>query len=90
MLNNFGYMVGGPNYLINLDVEELIESSISSSNLDDFYDLEWLSSFNQRVEILKNSNLHLRGLIHHKSNLLTMLRNRLFVTRRIKDNNLIL
>ena len=85
MLNNFGHIVGGAKYLIEINAEELIESAISSTSLDDFHDLEWLNSFKKRIDVLNHSNLHLRGKIFHKCNLLTMLRNRLFVTRMIKE-----
>ncbi len=84
-LNYLGHSVGGADKLIGLDPDELVDIATSTTGLSDFGDDHWKASFYESTKKLDSSeNLHLLGRLQVRANSLRGLRNRLFVTDKIK------
>lgn len=83
-LNFFGDAVGGADAIIELDSQKLIKTAINKVKLDDFGDDNWCSKFQEKINELQSSNLHLTGRLYYITFFLIALRNRLLVTDRLK------
>lgn len=85
-LNDFGDSVGGAEAIIELNSQKLIKTAIDIVKLDDFYDDNWRSIFQDRVRELESKNLHLTGRLYYKTFFLNALRNRLLMADKLKDS----
>ncbi len=84
-LNYLGHSVGGADKLIGLDPDELVDMAKSTTGLSDFGDDNWKSGFYENIRNLdRTENLHILGRLQVRANLLRCLRNRLFITDKIK------
>ena len=85
-LDYLGHSIGGADKLISLDPDELIGIAKSTTNLSDFGDDNWRADFYEEVKSLNSSeSLHILGRLQVRASLLRCLRNRLFVTNKIKS-----
>ncbi len=77
-LNSHGTSVGGPERLVGLDRDELIETARSSTGLRDFGDDGWRSHFDALMDSIDaECTLHLVGRMMLRADLLRVLGNRL-------------
>ncbi len=80
-LNAYGEAVGGPERLVSLDPEELLETARSTAKLADFGDDDWRTHYDAFLQALNTEcDLHLVGRIIARTELLRTLRNRLELT----------
>jgi hypothetical protein len=90
-LNYLGDTVGGADKLIGLNPDELVDNAKSTTGLSDFGDDQWQSSFYENMKKMNLSeNLHILGRLQVRANALRSLRNRLFITDKIKQQPAIL
>ncbi len=76
-----GEAAGGPEYLVPLGVEELLDAVTGQTGLSDFGDGPWREPFEILVESLcSESNLHLLGRTVARTEILGCLRSRLELT----------
>lgn len=84
-LNYLGHSVGGADKLIGLDPDGLVDIAKSTTGLSDFGDDKWKSGFYENIKKMDRAeNLHLLGRLQVRANSLRSLRNRLFITDKIK------
>lgn len=90
-LNYLGNAVGGADKLIGLDPDELVDIAKSTTGCSDFGDDNWRDGFYENLRRMDSSeNLHLLGRLQVRANSLRGLRNRLFITDKIKQQPAIL
>lgn len=87
-INYFGHSMGGAHHLINLDPEELISIAKNTTGLDDFGNGEWKDYCYNRINDIKKAPTLQR--LYYKTKLLIGLRNRLFITDKIKQQPAVL
>ncbi len=73
-----GEAIGGPEHLVSLEADSLLEAATRSSGLSDFGDGDWRTHFEVLVRALEEeSQLHLVGRTIVRTELVQALRNRL-------------
>jgi hypothetical protein len=80
-LNAHGPAVGGAEYLVSLDRDDLLDAARASTGLDDFGGETWRPHFDVLVEALRDeAHLTVAGRIVARTELLRALRQRLLLT----------
>ena len=83
-LNYLGHSVGGSDKLINLNPDELLDIAQSATGLSDFGDDNLEPDYYENVKNLDDAGLHTFGRLQVREKLLRCLRNRLFISNKIK------
>ncbi len=79
-LNEHGEAIGGPEHLVSLEADSLLEAATRSTGLSEFGEGEWRTHFDVLVRALEEeSKLHLVGRTIVRTELVQALRNRLLL-----------
>ena len=79
-LNAMGEALGGPERLVSMDPDEMVESARASTGLSDFGADTWRQHYGTLVKsIREEARLHVAGRLLTRSEIMRSLRNRLFV-----------
>jgi hypothetical protein len=92
-INVMGESIGGAEYMISLDVEEMVQLAQSITGLSDFgsFDGDWRGRLDAMVEAIeKEANLSVIGRLQTRQEILRSLETRLFMTKKLADHPAIL
>ena len=79
-LNAMGEALGGPERLVSMDPDEMVENARASTGLSDFGANTWRQHYGTLVKsIREEARLHVAGRLLTRSEIMRSLRNRLFV-----------